>query len=58
MTIMETSREQKGIEYVTCVTNSPDNRRAAVCYVAAHAADAEDCALLLDMLGLAAEEAR
>jgi hypothetical protein len=37
---------------------NPDTRRAATRFVASQARDADDCALLLDALGLTAEEGK
>jgi hypothetical protein len=37
---------------------NPDTRRAATRFVASQARDADDCALLLDVLGLTAEEGK
>lgn len=46
------------IDYqLTAVDLSADQRRRAVLAVASSARDAEDCAGLLDMLGLSATEA-
>jgi hypothetical protein len=37
---------------------NPDTRRVATRFVASQARDADDCALLLDALGLTAEEGK
>lgn len=50
--------EGKGGVDATYVTTSPEEKRAATLLIASLTTDVEDCAMILDMLGLDPNDAR